>query len=271
MYARPCARRTPQMASAMRSCEFLSAEWCAQASVAAADAQLPSDARCRLEFRLSDLVCSLVVADGHVDIQRGPIDDVDATLTSRLDVAWDVATCARSGNDALAAMTVSVVLPSGETYVGVPAPMGMAGRRELVAMPVLPDASLVVQHSFANGPFGDVDYVLQFVDGHVDDEYLGRTPEPDVFLAVSYRKLALLRSGLCTVLEALEDGGRIEGNVSSLMALAALYERIAEAGPMRASGPQTMALATLGELRADEAFQAGMRALMRETTRDGAM
>jgi hypothetical protein len=249
------------------SCAFLSAEWCARASAAARDARLHRDARCGLEFRFSDVVCSLVVAGGNVAIQPGAIADADATLTSTLEVAWDIATCARSGDDALGAMTVSVVLPSGETYVGVPAPMGMVGRPELEAMPVLPGATLVVQHSFASGPFGDIDYVLRFVDGQIVDEHLGCTREPpDVLLAVSYRKLALLRSGLCTVLEALEDGGRLDGNVSSLMALAALYERINDAAPMRATGAQTMALATLGELRADDNFQAGMRALMRDTT-----
>jgi hypothetical protein len=251
----------------MASCTFLSAEWCEGASAAARDARLPSDAHCRLEFQLADVVCSLVVADGRVAFRPGPIGDPDATLTSSVEVAWEIVTCARSREAALEAMTVSVVLPSGETYVGTPAPMGMFGRPELDAMRALPDATLVVQHSFAKGPFGDIDYVVRFVDGQIVDEHLGRAREPaDVILALSYRRLALLRSGLCTVLEALEDGGRVEGNVSSLMAVAALYERIADVAPMRATGAQTMALATLGELHADEAFQNGMRALMRETT-----
>src|SRR5690242_15346564 len=123
----------------MVSCTFLSAEWCERASEAARDAQLRSDSRCRLEFRLGDAVCSLVVADGCATLRPGPIDEPDTTLTSSLEAAWEIATCARSGDDALAAMTVSVVLPSGETYVGAPAPMGMLGRAELDARPVLSD------------------------------------------------------------------------------------------------------------------------------------
>ncbi len=253
------------MTSDVRTCVFLSAEWCARASEAVANVQLPNGAACRLEFRFADVVCSLIVADGRVAFHSGAIDDADAILTSSLEAAWDIATCARSANDALAAMTMSTAPSNGDAYVGPPAPMGMVGRPELDALPVIPDASLVVQHAFANGPFGDIDYVLRFEDGRIVDEYLGQTQEPDVLLAVSYRKLAMLRSDLCTVLEALEDGGRLEGNASSLMALAALYERISEVNPMFPTGPQTMALATLGELRADSGFQESMRSLMRNT------
>jgi hypothetical protein len=251
----------------MRSCDFLSAQWCERASEAAGAAQLPHDSRCRLEFRLADVVVSLVVADGFVAIRPGRIEDVDATLTTSLDVAWDIATCARSGDEAMAAMSVTFVLPNGDTAVGAPAPMGLAGRPELADMPVVPGVTLTVLYTVEDGPFGDLDYVLRFVDGQLVGEQLGRPFEPpDVFVAVKYRKFAKLRAGLCTAFEALEDGGRLEGQSSSLLALAALYERDALAAAMRATGAQAMALATLGELRADVAFKDGIRGLMRDTT-----
>ena len=248
-------------------CEFLSAEWFDRACAAAAVASLSSESASRLQFDIEGRLWALIIAEGAVEcLGVTAIDAPDVVLRLSASDAWEIATCARCGTEALRALKVTAVLGSGGSGTVLPVPMGLGGRPELAAMPVVPDATLTLYHRFGGGPFGDVEYTLHFVDGRLADERLGPPHEsPDVVIEASYRKLALLRAGRCTVLEALEDGGSVNGTVPSLMAAAALYEHEAFGAAMRATGPQAMALATLGELTADEGFRGGMQSLMRDT------
>jgi len=250
--------------------QFLSAEWLRAAFGVAGAIDLASTSSCRLQFDAGGVRCFLVVENGRVtDWDLGTVADPDVALRWPLDTAWQIATNEVQGNEAVAVTSVTAVLGDG-IYVGLPAPMGLWGRPELDAMPALPDATLTVHHQLWNGPFGEMDYLVDFVDGRVIGERLG-PPDvpPDVFVAVSYRTLALVRARQRTTLEALE-GGRIDGHVSSLAALAALYETPAFEDAMFATGRHGLALATLGELRADDGFRTRMAALLRNTARPDA-
>jgi hypothetical protein len=240
--------------------------WFRLAIRAAAPVVLPVASSCRVQFDAGGLESFLVVEQGRVRLwDTGRISDPDVELFWSPQTAWRLATGELSGNAAHGATSATGVARDG-MYRGVPAPMDLCARRELAAMPTVPDATLTVHHRFAHGPFGDIDYTIAFEDGHLVGEDLGppKSP-PDALVAVSYRAMARVRARECTILEALEDGGRIDGNVSAMATLAALYEHPAFDDAMFATGRQALALATLGELRADETLRAGMAALMRTT------
>ena len=154
----------------------------------------------------------------------GELDDPDAELRFDHADAWRIAECDLDGNEALRRSTAIVELPDGSMYTGVPAPMDLGARVELAAMPYLIGANLTVHYRFFNGPFGDVDYVLDFVNGQLASERLGPPANKcEAFVGIRYRNMGLLRTGQCTMLEAVE-GGQLDGEVSSLVALAAIYE-----------------------------------------------
>lgn len=87
----------------------------------------------------------------------------------------------------------------------------------------MPGATFDVQCAFRSGPFGDVDYVIDFRDGRVDSDRLERLDDPTVAVEVSYRAMARVRAGETTILEALEDG-RVTGEVGALAMLAGISE-----------------------------------------------
>jgi hypothetical protein len=249
--------------------KFLSADWFRSAREVANRVVLPAASSCRVQFEAGGLRSYLIVERGRVTAwEAGSMAEPDVELSWPWDTAFQIATGDVDGNVALAATSATVRLREG-TYVGTPAPMDLLRRPELAAMPTVPDATLVVHHQFSGSMFGDIDYTISFVYGRLRDERIG-PPEitPDARVAVSYRAMARVRTRECSILEALEDGGSIDGNVSSMATLAALYEHPVFADAMFATGPHALALATLGELRADETFRAGMGALMR-TTRTG--
>jgi hypothetical protein len=246
----------------------LSPSWFVRAFEHANRVVLSPECSCRLQFDIDGVLCALVVSGGTVlRFGVGVLVDPDVVLRISGIDAWAIATGRRAGTDALRAIAV-VSDRTDMTCTGLPVPMGLVGRPELAAMPVVPDATLTLYHRFVGGPFGEVEYTLGFVDGQLVDECLGPPDEPpDVMIEASFRKLALLRAGRCTVLDALEHGGSVNGTVPALMAAAALYEHEAFSAAMRATGPQAMALATLGELTADDGFRDGMQALMHDTLR----
>jgi hypothetical protein len=242
---------------------FMSAEWFDSARSAAEPVALAPAAWCRLQFATELVRWYLVVEGGRVvSWGVGELNDPEAELHFDHADAWRIAKCDLDGNEALRRTTAIVELPDGSTYRGVPAPMDLGARVELRAMPHLIGANLTVHYRFLNGPFGDVDYVLDFVNGKLASEQLGPPANTcDAFIGIRYRNMGLLRTGQCTMLEAVE-GGQLDGEVSSLVALAAIYETPEFEAAHMATGRYVLGLATLGELCTHPEFRTAMNKLM---------
>lgn len=145
----------------------------------------------------------------------------------------------RSGTAALAAIELADGSP--------PSPMDVSVVPALAALSPMPGATLMIQYHFGAGPFGTVDYWHSFVDGRSAGMGLGPAPQdPDTSVWVSYRKMVAERAGTITVLEALEDGGRVDGQVGPLMLLAGLHESPELRAAELAAGPSGPVLADLG-------------------------
>ena len=244
---------------------FLTAEWFQRAQRAAQSVILPSLGACRLRGRTDGVVWHLVIEDGRVVAwDLGDRDDAEIELRLPDGDAWRIARCELDGNEALRRATIVVPLAGG-LCVGLPAPLDLGQRVELNDLPYIPDATLTVHYRYADGPFGDVDYVIHFADGRFAGDGLGPpTTPPDVFVGVGYLAMARARTGLCTLLEALE-GGEIDGHVSAVMAFAGFRETPEYRAAEIATGSHALGLATVGELRAQSRFRSQMAELMNET------
>jgi hypothetical protein len=211
---------------------------------------LPEWADARLAFDAGGTCWHLVVERGRViAFGRDEISDPDARLCWPRAEAVAILQGTLSGDDALTATTVV----TGD-YTGPPAPLNLACRPELVALPLVPHASIGVQYTYRAGPFGDVSYALTFENGRLDREQLGPLADPDVVVEVSYRTFALVRAGEMTVLEALEDG-HVDGEIGPLAVLAGISESDEFRDAERATGRHAFALATLGQLHADGTYR----------------
>lgn len=154
---------------------------------------------------------------------------------------------------------VRVVRPDGTEALS--APMDITETAELAALPVIPDADLLVQFHFSQGPFGAADMWWQVIAGQVTAAELGTTDAPEVEVWLTFPKLAALRRGESTVLEALEDGGRVKGDVGPLMLLAGLHESPEMRAADLAAGPSAEVLAHIGSLRSTPGFRQVLSAL----------
>ena len=136
---------------------------------------------------------------------------------------------------------------------------------ELAALPPFPGASLVVQSRLAAGPFGPASVWMAFDDGRCSGVDLGETDRADVLVEMACTRMAAARRGEITILEALEGGGGVEGDLGPLMLLAGLEEsdelRVAE----RACGAAGTILGQLGALATTAEHRAAMAELASRT------
>lgn len=228
---------------------FASDEWLAAVAAALAEVSLDSGASARIIFEIPGRSWHLAVDGGRVvSFAAGPLGSADCVLRWTADDAAAVWRRELRGNAALLATEVSADAAGGP-YRGPPAPLDIRSRPELAALPVVPGATFDVQYAFRSGPFGDVDYVIDFRDGRVDSDRLERLDDPTVAVEVSYRAMARVRAGETTILEALEDG-RVTGEVGALAMLAGISESPEFEAAQIATGRHAFALATLGELDA---------------------
>lgn len=241
--------------------------WLEQARILTADLPLQPGLSYRLQFDVVDQAGDhdrwhQIVDDGRVVAwQRGDVDSPD------LELRWACADAAAvfrqelSGTEALAAMRV-VTPGRGE---GVPPPLDMRDTAELALLPEVPGATLVVQFEFADGPFGHVSFWLSFEDGRCAGLDFGRTDEPDVTIAISFQRMVRVRTGETTILEALENGGRVDGALGPIMLVAGLEESPELRAVEMACGPAGAVLARVGEVAASADYTAAMAALAQAT------
>jgi hypothetical protein len=240
----------------------LSEEWLAAMGETFGRLSAAAGSSCRLQFVAGDSVWHLVAEEGGpVDFGPGEVSEPDGVLRWSVEDAGRIWQRDLVGNDALAATTITTTSSDGE-YVGVPAPMDLISRPELDAVLEVPDVTLGVQYTFRNGPFGDVTYVLDFVDGRVVDQRLDTLDDPDVGVDVSYRAMAQVRAGTLSILEAIEHGN-VTGRVGPMALLAGISESPEFHAAEQATGTHALALATMGELWAQPEVAEAMTALTR--------
>lgn len=221
------------------------------------------DSNCRIQFDADGTRFGLIVAGGNVTLfEPGDIDGADLELRfSRAD-AERVWRRELDGDEAMRAATV-VAQVQDDVYTGPPAPADLLGRPEFEGLPVIADAALVVAYTFRRGPFGVVHHWFKFDNGRPADDGFGELDEADVRVEVEYRAMPRLRSGEQTMLDALE-GGTIQGDLGPLTMLAGLLEEPEFRAADLATGRHAFALATLGELWADETWIAALDRLAAE-------
>ena len=245
--------------------EFLSASWFNALQLAVDGARLSEDRTGSFEFVAGGTCSHLVIEAGRVvEFASGGLPTADIGLAWSSEDAVRIAWGTVSGTEAMAATTMSVPA-SGAEFVGPPAPLGLMTRPEVDALPELFGASLRAQFVHPGGPFGEFGRVLDFAEGRIVDEQWGFAPTCDVMVKVSCRGNALVGLGRQSILEALEDGGEIGGDLAAMATLAAILETGECQALMRPGAGRLLALATLGELRADRVFSEGFARVMAET------
>lgn len=203
-----------------------------------------------------------VVEDGRVVAwDRGDVDSPDLELRWARADAEAVFRQDLSGTEALA--TVRVVAPGGSE--GVAPPLDMRDTAELALLPEVPGATLLVQFEFAQGPFGHVSFWLSFEDGRCAGQGFGRGEEPDVTIGISFQRMVRVRTGAMTILEALENGGRVDGALGPIMLLAGLEESPELRAVEMACGPAGAVLARVGEVASSVEHTEAMAALAQAT------
>jgi hypothetical protein len=185
-----------------------------------------------------------VVEEGHVVAwSPGDVDDPDIELRwGDVEVAAAVYRGDVSGTDALAA--VRIVVP-GQAEMSA-TPLELADVAELDGLPLVPGANLRVQYEFTAGPFGPVSFWMAFSDGRSTGMDFGTLPDPDATVRITFARMAAVRAGEMTVLQALEDGGQVDGGIGPLMVLAGLEESPELRAAELACGPAGRVLGSMG-------------------------
>ncbi len=245
--------------------QFLAPDWFTAVSVLLADVQLSSVSSCKIQFDTTSTPFVLVIENGRpCRFGTGKLETPDLELRFSPD---DLA-CIWQGklrDDEAMRATIVVAEAQGGIYSGPPAPDDLLHRPELDALPSIPGASVLVAYTFSGGPFGVVHHWLRFEDGKLVGSGFGEVDGPDVRIGTTYRAIPLVRSGECTILEAIE-GGTIEGELGPLGLIAGIMESPEFRAAELATGRQGFALSVLGELWSHPAWVAGLERLAAEIT-----
>jgi hypothetical protein len=237
-----------------------SPEWFAQLEGVVELVRLTDGVGCHIQFDVGGERFGLVVEDGKIrSFARGEIDAAELELRFTTDDGEALWRHELRDDAAMRAASVVTELADG-VYIGPPAPGDLLGRPEFDGLPVIAEASLVVAYTFRRGPFGLVHHWFRFEDGRPVDDGFGELDDADVRVETEYRAIPLLRSGEQTILEALE-GGSIDGALGPITMLAGILDAPEFRAADLASGRQGFALATLGELWADDTWTGALEHL----------
>jgi hypothetical protein len=237
-----------------------SPEWFAYLDGLVERIQLTSGIGCRIQFDIGGERLGLCVEDGRIrSFARGEIEAPELELRFTADDGKALWRHELRDDAAMRAATVVTELPDG-VYTGPPAPGDLLGRPEFDGLPVVPEASLVVAYTFRRGPFGLVHHWFRFEEGRPVDHGFGELDDADVRIETEYRAIPRLRSGEWSILEALE-GGSIDGALGPITMLAGILDAPEFRAADLATGRQGFALATLGELWADDMWIAALEHL----------
>ena len=217
----------------------------------------------RLEVRTGESGCWHQVVEGGRVVAWGRGSSGSPDLVLRWSVPDAVAAFAGSvsGTEALAALRV-IDDRDGVQVETEPSPLDIAATDELARLPLIPDATLVVQYVFTEGPFGLVEHWWGFEDGRSAGMGLGVHPDPDVRVRITFASMVGVRRGELSILEALERGGDVEGGEGPLMLLAGLQESPELHAAELACGPSGPVLAAMGRLWAAPGYAEAVRSLV---------
>ena len=243
---------------------FLSTEWfeCARDLIDGVEVSPASS--CRIQFGAEDERFLLVVEHGRVvGFDAGDLDAADVEVRSSLADAVKIWRRGLCDDGAMRATTV-VAPVRGGTYTGPPCPADLLVRRELDVVPSIPGASLLVEYTFSDGPFGVVHHWLRFERGRPVSEGFGQIEAADVRVGVPYRAVPQVRSGERTIIEVLE-GGTLQGELGPLALLAGILESPEFHDAELATGRHGFALAVLGELWSNTVWTEALDQIAAET------
>lgn len=232
---------------------FLSEAWFERARDLTADLPGQPGVGCRLQYEAVDgdgssLRWHHVIVDGRVEaFGPGELTDPDLELRWPLATAQALYAGDASGTEAMAALTVAHRSES-QVVTGPPSPADITMTGGLDHLPRIPEATLTTQFRLVAGPFGPVDFWWTFEDGISTGMGFGVVAEHDVWVQIRYQRMVAVRRGEISVVEALEEGGKVDGGVGPLMLLAGLQESPELLAAGKACGPSGPVLADLGRV-----------------------
>jgi len=103
-------------------------------------------------------------------------------------------------------------------------PLDLDATQAADALPVIPNLSFSVEWRLADTLFGRWRFSLVIVDGRIVTPTPPAVDVPDVVVLLPYWAYLRLRSGMWDVLEALDAGGGLEGDIPALAAAGGLVE-----------------------------------------------
>jgi hypothetical protein len=243
---------------------FLSADWFEAARARLGGVEVAPASSCRIQFDADGERFLLVVENGRlVRFEAGDLDGSDVEVSFTLPDAARIWRRELRDDDAMRVMSVVAPVRDG-TYTGPPCPADLLGRGELVGVPSIPDASLLVQYTFSDGPFGVVHHWLRFENGRLVSDGFGEVGSADVRVGVPYWAVPMVRSGECTIIDALE-GGALQGELGPLGLLAGILESPEFHDAELATGRHGFALAVVGELWSNPVWTEALDQLAGET------
>jgi hypothetical protein len=246
---------------------FLSQAWFDHAVALTGDLPVRPGLSYRVQLEAGGTTWHQVVEDGRVTSwEEGPLPDAALVLRWAPADALAIHRGELAGTEALAATTVVGRGAGGERVEGRPSPLDIDETGALAELPTIPGATLVIQYRFAHGPFGPVDYWWSFDEGRSVGMGLGVVDEPDVGVGITYARMVGVRQGRITILEALEHGGTVTGELGPLMLLGGLEESPELHAAELACGPSGPVLAAMGELAATPAYAEAWSALTETTS-----
>lgn len=100
---------------------------------------------------------------------------------------------------------ISVLAPDG-TESAFP-PFDVSDPDVLGDLDLIPGASVAVQYTFTEGPFGDIDMLQRYEEGRLVEVAASWSGDADVYIEMPFRAYLGLRVGELTMAEALGAGG----------------------------------------------------------------
>jgi hypothetical protein len=243
---------------------FLSAEWFGAARDLLDGVEVSPASSCRIQFDAGGERFLLVVDNGRVvRFDAGDLDRSDVEVRVALADAASIWRRELRDDDAMRVTAVVAPVRDG-TYTGPPCPADLLARGELDGVPSIPDASLLVEYTLSDGPFGVVHHWLRFENGRPVSDGLGEIGGADVRVGVPYRAVPLVRSGERTIIDVLE-GGTLQGELGPLGLLAGILESPEFHAAELATGRHGFALAVMGELWSNPVWTEALEQLAAET------
>lgn len=243
---------------------FLSAEWFVAARELIDGIEVSPTVGCQVQFDAGGERFLLLVEKGRVvRFEAGDLDRADVEVRFALADAAQIWSRDLRDDDAMCVTTVVAPVPDG-TYIGPPCPADLLARSELNGVPSIPGASVVVEYTFSDGPFGVVHHWLRFENGRLVSDGFGKVDDADVRVGVPYWAVPMVRSGESTIIDVLE-GGTLQGELGPLGLLAGILESPEFHAAELATGGHGFALAVLGELWSTPAWTEALDHLAGET------